>query len=114
MEGIVIIENLMIWPRDIGQMSFDEAMKAVAELGPGWRLPTIDEFREILYPNRKEIPGKVNSLYWSSDRYDRLNSWRFNFYSGFTFYFEKDNDYHVRPVRESDINSILDTLLKEF
>ena len=39
---------------DLGEMNWDDAMKACADLGDGWRLPTKDELN-LLYENRIKL-----------------------------------------------------------
>jgi hypothetical protein len=56
---IVKIGNLEVMTEDLGEMYWDEAMKACADLGEGWRLPTEDELN-VLYENKDEIGGFDN------------------------------------------------------
>ena len=112
----IIIDRLEIWPRDLGMMTWDEAKVEVAKLGPGWRLPTVDEFKEILYPNESKIP-KIRSnkfqtpAYWSSTEYDNYYVWYFNFYNGYAYTYNKYNTYYVRAVRDVDA---IDQLFRDF
>ena len=49
-------------------MTWEDAKKACAALGDGWRLPTKDELN-ILYENKDKIGGLIHQLrspYWSS------------------------------------------------
>jgi hypothetical protein len=66
---IVKIGNLEVMTEDLGEMYWDEAMKACADLGEGWRLPTEDELN-VLYENKDEIGGFDNDFaedyYWCS------------------------------------------------
>ena len=48
------IDNLEVMTEDLGEMNWDDAMKACADLGDGWRLPTKDELN-ILYKNKYKI-----------------------------------------------------------
>ena len=59
------IGNLEIMTEDLGKRLLGDAMKACADLGDGWRLPTIDELN-ILYENKDEIGGFASNYYWSS------------------------------------------------
>lgn len=54
-DGSNKIENLEVMNKDLGKMNWDDAMKEVAELGDGWRLPTKEECLKILYPNLSKI-----------------------------------------------------------
>ena len=65
------IDNLEVVTEDLGVMNWEDAKRACAELGDGWRMPTKDEFH-TLYENKDKIGGfaipskYVNSVYWSS------------------------------------------------
>jgi hypothetical protein len=110
----IIIEHLQVWPEDLGEMTWDEATARVAKLGPGWRLPTIREFEDVLYPNMKKIPKISKAFYWSSTEYDDDYTWSFLFLDGNTYYYTKYTTSYVRPVRDFTGEVALDLLLKEF
>jgi hypothetical protein len=116
MRDIVIIENLEVWPGDLGEMTFDEANKACASLGPGWRLPTLHEFITILWPVREELPdiGRY-AHYWSSIPATTFHGvWLFTFafkHTNTTNVYDKN---HVRPVRDLTGETVLGILLKDF
>jgi len=96
-------------------MTWDEATQKVKELGEGWRLPTKEEFKKTLYPNRDQIPDLKHSTHWSSSEYDAYNTWTFIFSNGFAYYSHKNHfPFHVRPVRDLTGDTALDLLLKEF
>jgi len=63
------IGNLLVSQHDFPtQMNWDDAKAACAALGPGWRLPSIEEW-DILYQNKDNIGGFVAvnyDYYWSS------------------------------------------------
>ena len=62
----VKIANLEVMTEDLGRMmSWNEAKKACADLGDGWRLPTKEELN-ILYQNKDKIGGFADMFYWSS------------------------------------------------
>ena len=116
----ILIDRLEIWPRDLGKMTWDEAKVEVAKLGPGWRLPTVDEFKEILYPNRAKIP-KIRSnkfqtsAYWSSTEYENFSGWYFTFYYGKAYSnYYKPNTFYVRAVRDFTGETAITYLLKDF
>lgn len=73
-----------------------------------WRLPTIEEFKNILYPNEDKIPnissGKYD-YYWSSSKHDTLVALAFDFSNGKYFYNGKDDTGYVRAVRDVSKNS---------
>ena len=110
----IIIEELEVWSKDLGEMTWEEAKEACASLGPGWRLPTIEEFKEILYPNRKNLPDYTFAHYWSSTELDRTTARTFQFNYGYTSNYTKGVHYYVRAVRDYSIELIVTDLLKEF
>lgn len=117
MRDTIIIENLEVWPEDLGKMTWDEANTEIAKLGPDWRLPTIEEFREVLYPDRKKLFDKISfDIYWSSTESfnysdPRQTVWNFKFYNGYSYPTSKNLTYYVRAVRDFDA---LEYLLKDF
>ena len=92
------IGNLEVMTEDLGWMYWDRAMKACADLGDGWRLPTKEEFN-VLYENKDEIGGFANNYYWSSTEGDNLDAWGQNFLDGLQFPSFKDYFSYVRAVR---------------
>ena len=46
-------------------MPLDEAIEACADLGDGWRLPTMDELN-LMYENKDKIGGFAKEYYWNS------------------------------------------------
>jgi hypothetical protein len=97
-------------------MTWDEATAEVAKLGPGWRLPTIEEFREVLYPNREKLFGKTISFayYWSSTERDANIAWFFNVYNGNAHDYFKLTTSYVRAVRDITGEIAIGLLLKNF
>jgi len=86
----IIIENLEVYNEDLGRMSFEEANKKVAALGNGWRLPTNQEFKSTLLPNKLKI-SKVQTKniehlanFWSSSK---------NYGAPYYFYFMNGEEY---------------------
>ena len=79
-------------------MDWYEAMKACADLGDGWRLPTKDELN-VLYENKDKIGGFAGSKYWSSTEHDNDYAWAQNFIKGGQYSKYKNNDSSVRAVR---------------
>ena len=66
--------GLEVMTEDLGEMDWYEATKACADLGDGWRLPTMDELHAL------------SNHYWSDDD---TGSFRVEFYWSST---EKEND----------------------
>jgi hypothetical protein len=114
MRDLIIIEDLQVWPEDLGEMPWEEATAEVAKLGPDWRLPTIREFEDVLYPNMKKIPKISKNNYWSSTENDLNYAWHFTFFNGNANYNYKNLTTYVRAVRDFNGETALDLLLKEF
>jgi len=64
-KSTVKIGDLEVMTEDLGEMSWEDAKKACADLGDGWRLPTRVELN-LLYQNKESIGGFDNYEYWSS------------------------------------------------
>jgi hypothetical protein len=94
----VKIGNLEVMTKDLGEMEWDDAMKACAALGDGWRLPTKEEFN-ILYQNKDKIGGFDKNYYWSSAEYDDGSARYFYFGNGNASHSSKYTTYYVRAVR---------------
>ena len=98
------IGNLEVMTEDLGKMDWEDAKKACADLGDGWRLPTKDELN-ILYQNKDKIGGFHLVVYWSSTEFDYGNAWSQHFFLGGQY--QKGYDVNtiknipnsVRPVR---------------
>jgi hypothetical protein len=71
-----------------------------------WRLPTIEEFKKVLYPNMEKIPNlEKDSYYWSSSEYYDSYAWAFSFSIGFASNYFKHSTLQVRPVRDFSSDS---------
>ena len=115
MEETITIENLEVCLDDLGKMTWQEAIDTAANLGPGWRLPTIEEFTDTLYPNGKKIFNiSDDEYYWSSTAFDDKYSYTFNFFYGNAYNFTKNYKTSVRAVRDWNAEIALGILLKEF
>ena len=68
------LEVMTVDLEEVIEMNWDDAMKACADLGGGWRLPTKDELN-ILYENKDKIGGFANEYYWSSTESDNNYAW---------------------------------------
>ena len=80
------------------KMMWDEAKKACAGLGNGWRLPTKDELN-LMYLNKDKIGGFAGNYYWSSTEYDNDGAWYQYFGNGLQANANKFNYGDVRAVR---------------
>lgn len=69
----------------------------------GWRLPTIEELKEIYLQLHKRGKGNfnVNQFYWSIEEYDRDIAWFFSFEGGqpYSHLFSRYNKGDERLVR---------------
>jgi hypothetical protein len=72
-----------------------------------WRLPTKEEFENVLYPNKDKIPNlKKDSYYWSSSEDDYGGAWHLYFGTGTAFYYgNKGSTKQVRAVRDVSSDS---------
>ena len=92
------IGDLKVMTDDLGEMNWEEAVKACKNLGYGWRLPTKEELN-ILYENKDKIGGFANNFYWSSTEYDLYIAWGQYFdYGSQNLNYKTYNNY-VRAVR---------------
>ena len=94
----VKVGNLEVMTEDLGPMNWDDATKACADLGEGWRLPTKDELN-VLYENKDEIGGFEGKLYWSSSELVNNRAWGQFFNSSAQRGDFKVNVNRVRSVR---------------
>jgi hypothetical protein len=92
--------SFLVHPTDLGEMNWDDAMKACADLGDGWRLPTRLELL-LMYNNQDELGGFAFNSYWSSTEHDNVRAWIQNFFNGFQSTNNKTNYYYVRAVRDN-------------
>jgi hypothetical protein len=60
-----ILDNLEVMKNDLGRMTWNEGIKTCNKLGNGWRLPTLNELREIRH-NADNIGNFEERFYWSS------------------------------------------------
>ena len=79
------------------RMSWDDAVKACADLGNGWRLPTKNELN-LMYLNKNKIGGFAN-YYWSSEEFNSNTAWGQLFGNGNQLNDVKGFGYYVRAVR---------------
>ena len=107
-QNIKTILSLEVYPKDIGVMTYVDAVKAVEKLGDGWRIPTLEELREIYKNKDASFCTSSSSVsgfpvwYWSSTeyRYDSSNVHNVRFSDGYEHWIHKDvHRLSCRPVR---------------
>jgi len=88
-----------------GPMTWDAAMKYSAELGDGWRLPTVEELETLVDRSRVDpasaFPGMPSEWFWSSSSYAGGSSiaWGVTFSYGYVYGTGKASSNFVRCVR---------------
>jgi hypothetical protein len=92
-------------------MDWNEAIREVKTLGPGWRLPTVLDSQLILYPNRSKIPYLQNMNYWSSETLSELPV---SFTNDLAFNSNAHNIKYTVAVRTFDGEIALEYLLRDF
>ena len=96
-ESIIVEQHYKfeVHPEELGKMNWEDAVKAVKELGDDWRLPTIEECF-IMYNHKVIITGN----YWSStENASASYAWYFNFNNGYASNYYKGTTYYVRAVK---------------
>jgi|Laugresp1bdmlbsn_1035097.scaffolds.fasta_scaffold73130_1 hypothetical protein len=81
------------------EMDWNEAKKACADIGEGWRLPTKEELNTFYY-NKEKIGGFAGGSYWSSSENDSHTAWLFYFFNGTAYSTSKYSARFVRAVRD--------------
>ena len=102
------VGNLVVAQYDFpDEMILNDAIKACAALGKGWRLPTKNELN-ILYKNKDKIGGfDVNgSSYQSSTRLDYYDTWDQTFFNGNQGYGANYWPHKIRAVRDLYVRDI--------
>jgi len=96
------IGNLEIAQHDFkNRMNWDDATKACASLGSGWRLPSKDELN-FIYQNQSKIGKFVVYYYWTSlENEDGYGAWFQGFVMGIQDNAKKNAKYYVRAVRSN-------------
>lgn len=101
----VIVGQLQVMKQDLGAMPWLDATAACQKLGPGWRLPTIEELG-VMQTKKADIGGFVNSLYWSSSEVPPANAYIQSFVEAKVANDDKNYLFHVRAVRSVTIVTI--------
>ena len=81
-----VIDKLQVAEKDFPYpMTFENAQLACVKLGPGWRLPTIEELH-LLYLNKETIKGFTGTNYWSCTMGTDIYAWKEDFKDSFRSY----------------------------
>jgi hypothetical protein len=88
-----------VYPKDLRQHDWEDAMKICEDGGDGWRLPTREELH-LMWLNKDSIGGFKASFYWSSSDAKFGNAWNQSFSSGNQDFNDKTITFYVRPVRD--------------
>ncbi len=82
------------------KMDWEQANKACKEIGNGWRLPTVEELKEI-HKYKDDIGGfKPNERYWSLTDNGDSSAWYFDFpFGSDDSSSSKTNTGYVRAVK---------------
>ena len=93
------------------KLDWDDASDECAELGNGWRLPTMDELR-FMYTKRSTIPGLKDDIYWSNESLNQDFAKSFNMFRGGPYQngVDKIRLSQVRAVRDIPTNIELGNL----
>ena len=96
----------LVWQREhSGPMTWDKAMSYAANLGDGWRLPTIEELIGLIEYTRVRLassfPAMPPTFFWSSSSCagGAAYAWYVSFILGNGYYLDKSGTYCVRCVR---------------
>jgi hypothetical protein len=92
--------DIEIYPNDLGEMTWDEAIKSCQSLGLGWRLPTREELL-LMFLNKDE--SYKDDWYWTSCEHDEYHAWYVAFKFGSHYQVFKSTKHLVRPVRNTFI-----------
>ncbi|HEA22778.1 hypothetical protein LCGC14_1693850 [marine sediment metagenome] len=97
----------MAYARDVEPMTWDNALTINQQLGEGWRLPTMEELREMyatIGPGASNSGQFGDDLYWSNQSYDENQARLVRFSDGDTsFHYNKTAEhrkFNVRAVKD--------------
>lgn len=97
----------LLWSRTLGRATWADAPAMIArELGPGWRIPAIEELSAVVdyarHAPATELPDTQSGHYWSASTYapDTYSAWIVSFDDGYVYAYGKPYyNYYVRAVR---------------
>ena len=89
--------DIEVYPHDLGEHTWDDAVRLCNELGDGWRMPTREELH-LMWLNKDN--SFAAAYYWSSSEYGNNFAWGQDFGNGGQDYYYKDFPDAVRAVRD--------------
>jgi hypothetical protein len=90
-----------------------ETKKMLSKLGEGWRLPTIEEMKQINL-NKEYLDDLTEDIYWVSNNYLNDSILAFSTFKNEVVKASLDSNFHIRPVSfiHGTIKSIIGTPYK--
>lgn len=88
-----------VYPKDLGEHTWNDAKILCEDLGDGWRLPTREELL-LIWLNKDNIGGFAAAYYWSSSEYRSNYAWGQDFLFGSQDNDGEGNAFYVRAVRD--------------
>ncbi len=97
-------KRVEVYDKDLGQMSYNEAVQKCKNLGDGWRLPNAHELFSMVIQLKDKGKGNFYpGVYWSIEKYRESWYWSVDFGSrdnnSYCQFFEVNSKFLVRPVR---------------
>ena len=88
--------------------TYREALEYARSVGDGWRIPTVDELKEIVKKRYNPsidpdiFPNTPAAIFWTTTPYDRLPNYMvtISFYGGHVLSHEVSSQNRVRLVRK--------------
>ena len=113
----IIIDDLLVWPKELGSLSWQEATDIASALGTGWRLPTVDEYKKLLFSTvslKKESGVRYWTLGWGTEWRADDYIYAFSPLHNSASIYDKKTRYLAIAVKTFDGEAALELLLKEF
>jgi hypothetical protein len=98
----------------IAQFDFKDSLnrvgtkKMLSKLGEGWRLPTIEEMKQINL-NKEYLDNLTEEVYWVSNNYSNDSILAFSTLKNEIVHAHLDSNFHIRPV--SFVNGSLKSIV---
>lgn len=97
-------KTVEVYPNDLGQIPYGEAVAKCAALGNGWRLPNAHELLSMVIQLKDKGKGNFYpGMYWSIEQYRENWFWGVDFGSrdnnSYCGFFDRGTKFIVRPVR---------------